>query len=123
MVVITSLAILGAGIVTGLLFAFSNFVMTALARLPEEHGMFAMQQINEKIINPIFLLFFLGTPGLCIVLAIGALLSLQSASDLLVAFRKHLLLDRSVWDNIVVQCSAEQQAGQPRNIRSQHGLD
>ena len=61
-------SILGAGLVTGLLFAFSNFVMRALADLPPDKGMFAMQRINETIINPIFMLFFLGTPILCSVI-------------------------------------------------------
>ena len=60
-------AIVGAGVVTGLLFAFSNFVMRALADLPAEHGMFAMQRINEKILNPIFFVLFFGTPLLCAV--------------------------------------------------------
>ncbi|MGH1461124.1 MAG: DUF1772 domain-containing protein [Neptuniibacter sp.] len=55
-------AIVGAGVVTGLLFAFSNFVMRALSDMPAEQGMHAMQRINERIINPIFLLFFFGTP-------------------------------------------------------------
>ena len=58
-------AITGAGLITGLLFAFSNFVMRALAELPADKGMFAMNQVNEKIINPVFMLFFLGTPVLC----------------------------------------------------------
>jgi len=61
-------AILGAGVVTGLLFAFSNFVMRALADLPADKGMFAMQRINVTIINPIFMLFFLGTTFLCSVI-------------------------------------------------------
>jgi uncharacterized membrane protein len=34
--------------------------------------MFAMRQINEKIINPIFLVFFLGTPVLCVIVAVNA---------------------------------------------------
>ena len=65
MTFITVGAIAGAGVMTGLLFAFSNFVMQALAKLPSTEGMFAMQQINEKIINPVFLAFFMGTPLLC----------------------------------------------------------
>ena len=76
-------AITGAGIVTGLLFAFSNFIMRALAKLQPEHGMFAMQQINEKIINPLFLLFFLGTPLLCAIIAIYSLLHLNHAHSVL----------------------------------------
>ena len=63
-------AIAGAAIVTGLLFAFSNFVMRALAELDPEHGIFAMQQINKKIINPVFLFFFLGTPLVCLLIIV-----------------------------------------------------
>ncbi|QDV66283.1 anthrone oxygenase family protein [Crateriforma conspicua] len=71
-------AITGAGVVTGLLFAFSNFVMQALATMPNEQGMRAMQRINEKIINPIFVAFFLGTPLLCAVVGVDALMNLES---------------------------------------------
>ena len=70
--VIIVASISGAGLFTGLLFAFSNFVMKALADLPSDKGMFAMQRINEKIINPIFLVIFLGTPILCSVTAVNA---------------------------------------------------
>lgn len=65
-------SISGAGLVTGLLFAFSNFVMRALAELPSDKGMFAMQQINERIINPVFLVLFLGTPILCSVIVVSS---------------------------------------------------
>jgi uncharacterized membrane protein len=65
-------AITGAGLVTGLLFAFSNFVMRALGDLPAEKGMFAMQRINETIINPIFLLLFFGAPVLCALIVFNA---------------------------------------------------
>lgn len=78
MTLITIAAIAGAGVITGLLFAFSNFVMQALATLPDEQGMFTMQQINEKIINPIFLAFFLGTPLLCAIIAVNASIVLGS---------------------------------------------
>lgn len=63
-------SIVGGGLISGLLFAFSNFVMRALAQLPPEKGMFAMQRINETIINPIFLTLFFGTPLLCLSIAI-----------------------------------------------------
>jgi len=70
--VIIIASISGAGIVTGLLFAFSNFIMRALADLPLDKGMFVMQRINEKIINPVFLVLFLGTPVLCSVIAVSS---------------------------------------------------
>ena len=68
--VIVVAAITGAGLVTGLLFAFSTCVMQALAELPQDKGMFTMNHINEKIINPLFLILFMGTPALCLVIAI-----------------------------------------------------
>lgn len=71
-------SILGAGLVTGLLFAFSNFVMRALADLPSDKGMFAMQRINVTIINPIFMMLFLGTPILCSVIAF---ISIQNINE------------------------------------------
>ena len=76
-------AVAGAAMVTGLLFAFSNFVMRALAELHPEHGMFAMQQINKKIINPLFMLFFLGTPLLCVIIAIYSLFHLNEPNGIL----------------------------------------
>lgn len=65
---IAIVAIVGAAVVTGLLFAFSNFVMRALSDLPAEYGMQAMQRINERILNPVFFIFFFGTPALCSVI-------------------------------------------------------
>lgn len=79
-IIVASIA--GAGVITGLLFAFSNFVMRALAKLPPDKGMFAMQQINKTIINPIFLLFFLGTPLLCLVIAVQSVTSLREPGNL-----------------------------------------
>jgi len=75
-------SIVGAGLITGLLFAFSNFVMRALADLPPDKGMFAMQRINEKIINPIFLVFFLGTPILCAIIAVYSGLKIKESGSL-----------------------------------------
>ena len=75
-------AVTGAGVVTGLLFAFSNFVMRALSNLPNEYGMLAMQRVNETIINPIFLAFFFGTPVFCILIAIKAVQHLDVSGSL-----------------------------------------
>ena len=80
--VIIAASITGAGLVTGLLFAFSNFVMKALADLPADKGMFAMQRINETIINPVFLTLFLGTPLLCSLTAVNSVLNIQEPGSL-----------------------------------------
>jgi hypothetical protein len=44
--VLTFLSALGAGLIGGLFFAFSSFVMIALGRLPPASGISAMQSIN-----------------------------------------------------------------------------
>lgn len=64
--------ILGASLVTGVLLAFSLAVMRALLLLPPEAGMFAMQRINVLIVNPLFLLLFLGTGALALFVAVVA---------------------------------------------------
>ena len=81
--VIVAISVTGGGVVTGLLFAFSNFVMRALDGLSPEHGMFAMQQINEKIINPIFLTMFFGTPLLCLGIVIATVRELDGSGHIL----------------------------------------
>ena len=54
-------ALLGSGLVAGIFFAFSNFVMRALGQLPASQGIAAMKAINETVLNPGFFLLFLGT--------------------------------------------------------------
>lgn len=61
----------GAGLMAGLFFAFSNFVMRALARLPDTHGMAAMQSINVTVLNPLFFLVFFGTGALSVLAAVA----------------------------------------------------
>ena len=68
------LTALGCGLVAGVFFAFSAFVMAALARLPPGQGIAAMQSINRVVINPVFLGAFLGTAAACAVLVVAAVL-------------------------------------------------
>lgn len=65
---------LGCGLIAGVFFAFSTFVMSALARLQPSQGIAAMQSINITVINPLFMTAFLGTGAACIFLAISSLL-------------------------------------------------
>lgn len=65
-------AALGAGLVAGVFFAFSTFVMKALGRIPEEHGIRAMQSINVVVLNAWFLGVFLGTAALCVLATVIA---------------------------------------------------
>lgn len=66
-------AALGCGLMAGVFFAFSVFVMSALARLQPPQGIAAMQAINITVINPLFMAVFLGTPIACIFLIISSL--------------------------------------------------
>ena len=48
-------ATLGCGLMAGLFFAFSNFVMRALCNLSPTKGIATMQSINVTALNPLFL--------------------------------------------------------------------
>ena len=61
-------AIIGCGLVAGIFFAFSTFVMKALARIPAEAGIAAMQTINVTVLGPWFLSAFFGTGIVCAIL-------------------------------------------------------
>jgi uncharacterized membrane protein len=63
---------LGSGLVAGIFYAFSSFVMGALGRIPPEQGVNAMQSINIVVINRSFMLVFFGTAGVCLALLVGA---------------------------------------------------
>ena len=68
------LAAVGSGLMAGLFFVFSNFAMRALAKLPPAQGAAAMQSINVVILNPLFLLVFMGTAILSLASGVFAVL-------------------------------------------------
>ena len=69
---LTFAAAIGCGLVGGIFFAFSSFVMPALGRLPSDQGIAAMNSINVTVINPTFFLAFFGTGLLCLLLMAGS---------------------------------------------------
>ncbi|MGP1373753.1 MAG: anthrone oxygenase family protein [Almyronema sp.] len=54
---------IASALTAGIFFAFSTFVMQALAQQPPAQGIAAMQSINLTVINPWFMTVFFG-PGL-----------------------------------------------------------
>lgn len=52
---------IGCGLMAGVYFAFSAFVMTSLARLPPASGIAAMNAINADIVRSLFLPLLFGT--------------------------------------------------------------
>jgi uncharacterized membrane protein len=75
LIALTLVTALGCGLVAGVFFAFSTFVMKALARLSAAQGIAAMQSINVAVITPLFMAAFLGTAAACALLAVSSLLS------------------------------------------------
>lgn len=72
-VVATIAAIVGSALIGGIFFAFSNFIMKALERVPASEGMLAMQTINITVLNRWFLGVFMGTAAVSLMLAIVAI--------------------------------------------------
>ncbi len=71
--ILTFAAVLGSGLVGGIFFAFSTFVMRALGQLPQDQGIAAMKAINVAVLNPRFFLAFFGTGAVCLAVAFLAL--------------------------------------------------
>jgi uncharacterized membrane protein len=67
--------IVGCGLVSGVFFAFSGFVMPALKRLPAPQGVAAMQAINVTALMPPLMIALFGTAVVCLAIAIEGLLA------------------------------------------------
>ena len=85
MFVLTFASALGSGLIAGAFFAFSTFVMQALAQLPPAQGIATMQSINIVVLNRWFLGVFVGTAVLCIAVGIAALVWRPSGTAYLLA--------------------------------------
>ena len=83
--VLTLVAALGSGLMAGVFFAFSTSVIKALGRLAPAEGMAAMQSINIVIVNPLFLVIFLGTAGVCLSVVVIALIRWDRGTAFLLA--------------------------------------
>lgn len=72
--ILTFAAAIGSGVAGGIFYAFSTFVMAALGSLSSAQGAGAMKAINVTVINPVFMLAFMGTAVLCLVLAAASII-------------------------------------------------
>lgn len=91
--VLTFLSAIGAGLIGGLFFAFSTFIMAAFGRVTPAIGMMAMRSINVAILNPLFFTVFFGTAVCCLILGIAAIVGWQTggAAYLLIGSLSYLL--------------------------------
>src|SRR4051794_18758690 len=69
---LTLLTALCCGLIAGVFFAFSAFVMKALGRLPAEQDVAVMQAINVAAVTPPFMAALFGTAVACAALAVSA---------------------------------------------------
>ena len=74
---LTIVAAVGSGVMAGVFFAFSTFVMKGLAALPDAQGIAAMQAINVAAPTPWFMLPLFGVALLGLGLGVMALFRLD----------------------------------------------
>lgn len=73
-------ALLGSALMAGAFFAFSSFIMKALADRPSSEGIAAMQSINVVVINRSFLGTFIGTALISALIAVLAIVTWRSSA-------------------------------------------
>jgi uncharacterized membrane protein len=66
-------SVLGCGLLGGVFFAFSTFVMAALGRIEHASGIAAMNSINTSILRSLFMPVFLASTLAALALAVLAL--------------------------------------------------
>lgn len=77
---------LGCGVMAGVFFGFSAFVMNGLSRLRDAEGIGAMQSINVAAVRPAFMSALFGTAAACVALTVISLRSWDGrTSALLIA--------------------------------------
>ncbi|WP_223623843.1 DUF1772 domain-containing protein [Microbacterium sp. EST19A] len=67
------IAVVATAVVSGVFFAFSSFVMPALARQASRDGIAAMQSINVTAVRPAFMSLLFGTAALTAAVGIAGL--------------------------------------------------
>jgi uncharacterized membrane protein len=72
---LTLVSALACGLVAGVWFTFSGFVMDGLQRMPAPAGIAAMQSINRTAVRPPLMIALFGTAIACLVLLVWAIRS------------------------------------------------
>jgi hypothetical protein len=107
---------LGSGLVEGIFFAFSGFIMKALARVPPAPGIAVMQSINLTVLNIWFFAVFFGTGACCLVLGISSLFRLEKPGAGYLLAGSLLYLIGTIIVTIAMQRAAERCARRSRPI-------
>ncbi len=99
---LTLFTVLGCGLMAGVFFTFSVFLMKVLGRLPSSQGISTMQSINLLIVNPLFLTVFLGTAATSGIMLASALLRWQEPQAIYLLIGGALYLVGSFLVTIIV---------------------
>lgn len=75
---------LGCGLMAGLYYAFSAFIMTSLSRIAPEAGIATMTSINDVILKTSFMPLFMGTSLGSVAIGILAVVRWQGAESLVI---------------------------------------
>src|SRR4030095_7380096 len=78
-------AAVGCGVIAGLYFAFSTFIMTALDRAGTVHGTLAMNSINVVILQSLLMPLFWATTLASLVLAAVGLVHWREPGGVMLA--------------------------------------
>ena len=109
--ILTLVTALGCGTIAGVFFAFSTFVMKALARLPADDGIAAMQSINVAVVNSWFLGAFLGTAAACLLVIVAAIGQWSDSSAIFQLLGAVAYLAGYFLGDDGLQCPVERRAG------------
>jgi uncharacterized membrane protein len=77
-------AAVGCGMVAGVFFAFSSFVMPALKQLHPSQAIAAMQSINVSAVTPAFMSLVFGTAAVCLALLVLEMTAIAGETSRLV---------------------------------------
>ena len=94
-------AAIGSGLVAGIFFAFSTFIMTAFSRIPVEQAIAAMNSINVTIVRSPFMALFVPTAILCLVIAALALMNWRGGASALMLAGAALYIVASFLSTII----------------------
>lgn len=95
------IAAISSGLLAGVYFAFSTFIMQALARLPVDQGIAAMQSINTTIVRSPFIALFMLTALLSIFIAVMAILYWRGGTSMLMLAGAALYIVASLLSTMV----------------------
>ncbi|MEN8179878.1 MAG: anthrone oxygenase family protein [Pseudomonadota bacterium] len=75
------IAALSSGLIAGVYFAFSVFIMQAFGKIETSHAVVAMNAINETILRSLFMPLFFGSTIVAVMLMIVAMLHWDDAGS------------------------------------------